>query len=298
MSKHSSILIAAIFAIYFCAASYVHAGNIIYPGDPYWSKVTVAGGDANITGEKPRSGNGSLALTTLGSLDDWAFYTRYADSSFGYLKDIDALSFDWYRGSNTVIPKNMVSSDPWMVQTPVLRLLVKDNIIDGKGNSAGTFISELIWEKYYTDTVNNFNNMTIDKWVDQDLKGQNFWRHTISTEGYTLNTGADISPYTHDGLLMASSTLGWAFNNNINSPYTANAVIYGLSVGVGSMWPADYYGYVDNVLLSFSGGEGPVIDDNFELPTPVPEPATLFLLGSGLATLVFGRRRHGRERTA
>jgi|WetSurMetagenome_2_1015567.scaffolds.fasta_scaffold122226_1 hypothetical protein len=283
--------LAAIFAVCFllCEAPNVLSSNIIYPGDPNWNVVTVAGGAANITGENPRSGNGSLALTTQGSLDDWAFYTRYADSSFGYLKNISALSFDWYRGSNTVIPDNMVSWDPWLVQTPVLRLLIKDNTLDEKGDIIGSFTSELVWEKYYTDTENNFKNMTVDNWVEQNLIGQNFWRHTISNEGYTLDNGTNVSPYSHDGLLMASSTSDWAFKTDLNSSYSAGAVVYGLSVGVGSMWPADYYGFVDNVLLSFND-EGTVIDDNFELPAPVPEPATMLLLGSGIAFFASNRK--------
>jgi hypothetical protein len=277
-------------------ASTVSATNIIYPGNPNWSfDARGSAGEAYISADKPRSGNASLALTTSGSLNDWAFYTRYADSYYGHLSDIDALSFDWLRGSNTVIPDGMVSWDPWLVQTPVLRLLIRDNILADNGDIAGTFTSELVWEKYYTDTNNNFKNMIIGDWVDQNLIGQNFWRHLISIEGYTLDTGVNISPYTHNELLMASSTLDWALNGEVAYQYTSDAVVYGLSVGVGSMWPAQYYGYVDNILLAFNGEE-PVINDNFELP--VPEPATFLLFGTGIGIMALGRRMRKKRHNA
>lgn len=132
----------------------------------------MGGGGAVISGENPRKGNtpqspgnGSLALSINGVntsngdyyLGDWAFYSRYADNQsagWGLLSDINAISFDWYRDSLGGITDKYGA--PWLAQTPVLRLLIKD----------GDTISELVWEKYYTDpnTLNDENKL--NTWIE------------------------------------------------------------------------------------------------------------------------------------
>jgi hypothetical protein len=274
VTKDYDMLATAVaIGLLFFATTLANATNINYPGDPNWRVVTIGGATAAITRENFRSGNGSHALTTQGSLDDWAFYTRYFDSSFGLFSDINALSFDLNRGSDTMLPGNIVSWDPGLVQPPVLSLLTKDYILNISGDIAG-------------NTENNFNIMPIDTWVSQSLEEQNFWRHTITIDGYMLDSGISVSPYTHDEMLMAASTSDWAFKKGVDSPSTADSVLYRLSIGVGSMWPANYYGYVDNVFLSFNGNVL-AIYVNFELPAPVPEQATMLLLWPVIAFLAF-----------
>ena len=68
--------------------------NLIPPGDPIWAAdlnvypSATNDGTVAITGDNPRSGNGSLALTTSGSLFDWAFFKRTAegDGAWGLLE--------------------------------------------------------------------------------------------------------------------------------------------------------------------------------------------------------------------
>jgi hypothetical protein len=278
---------------------------LVFPDDPYWNADVRGEATAAITAQKPNNGNASLALTTSGlkttnnqndPLNDWGFYTRYSDSSqgWGLLDDIWDLSFDWYRDTPTTPGgTSLVSWDPWRVQTPALRLYIKDNIYNANNMIIGTFESELVWEAYYS--FENFNStkdrIMIGGWVDQSLVGegqldQNFWRHTISIEGYTVATGQEVYPYLHDQLLKACTVSEWA-----SGYYSNDAYIYGLSVGVGSMWPYAYNGFVDNVYLTFSDSTGnitTVLNDNFELP--VPEPATLLLFGSGMGIMALGRR--------
>src|ERR1051326_614787 len=69
--------------------------NIIAPGNPLWSadlNVYPQGesnsGTVAITQTNPRSGTGSLELTTAG--DSW-----------GLLSDVDCLTFDWWRDAYT-----------------------------------------------------------------------------------------------------------------------------------------------------------------------------------------------------
>jgi hypothetical protein len=72
-----------------------------YPGDPTWYPmdrfwdVITPDSRAEITGSNPRYGNGSLELTTTGSLWDWGFYgTLSGTDPWGRLSDVNALSFE------------------------------------------------------------------------------------------------------------------------------------------------------------------------------------------------------------
>ncbi|MBU0544154.1 MAG: PEP-CTERM sorting domain-containing protein [Proteobacteria bacterium] len=282
--------IAVIFAvILILSAPSANATRLVYPDDPYWGEHIMSNGEVSITPNNPRNGNGSLELTTTGDLGDWAFYTRYADdvkrntwgpsditTSWGLLSEISDLSFDWYREDIEINNQNLLSYDPFHVQTPVLRLLIRD----------GDIHSELIWERFYTDS--NRSNMILGDWVEEDLIAQNFWRHTFFPVSYTNNSGTEV-PSTYLQTLLGITPLSWA--DVALNYYSDDAVVYGLSVGVGSYWPANYLGYADTVYLAFNNGS-PVIDDNFEFP--VPEPSTLLLLLSGIATLTAGRRLYGK----
>lgn len=302
--KKYSVIIGILFAA-FCLLSIAATPGyayIVYPDDPYWGPDdrTAAenpdnAGTAGISAEQPRSGNASLKLTLGGSekdsveerveedRDDWAFYTRTADEgeSWGLLSEVSALSFDWYVGEIDTETNEVADNDPFNWQTPVLRLLIEDE---------GTF-SELVWEQYYTDGSDTFE---MGQWFTEDLMDdQYFWCYIVD-EGYTLTTGDVIENYLEDAadVLLAQTLFDWL------DYYSENAIVYGISLGVGSNWLGTYVGYVDNILLSFTTGANEesstytVLNDNFELP--VPEPSTMLLLGTCLATFLAGRRRRAR----
>lgn len=246
------------------ACGHTGSANPIYPSNPTWGPEVQGGASVGITGTNPRAGNGSLELSASGNLVDWAFYRRNSTDvgGFGLLSMIDCLSFDWFRET-----LNTPTDIPWAAQTPVLRLYINDNGIE----------DQLIWEAYY----NNGGAPTVnDVWHTENLLSQNLWRWRPNT-----GTGSSCSfqPPLSGNPLTTFSVAGWASSGCFSS----NAFVSAISVGVGSYWPYQYHGFVDNVQLGFAGQNQYAVNDNFELgTTTTPEPATVFLMATGLAAIV------------
>ncbi len=258
--KSKSISFVALAALF--AASQATAQLVtVYPDDlgtsGSWAVSTAAGdGAATITGNQPRSGNGSLALTgSNGSAKLEITYVSDSPINFflgtgsplGLVSDLEALSFDWLRVDNP-------GASPQA--TPVFKL----QLWTGSGGLGQT--TYLTWEGAYNGL--NKGNAAADTWHTASILDGNFWQQG------NHNTG----PY-----------------NESISDYSDWYVV-GATVGFGSGWNGLTEMYIDNVTFDFGGTEA--LQFNFETTaiSAVPEPSTYGAIGAlVLLGLIMHRRR-------
>lgn len=224
---------------------------------PGFTSTTVGG----ITGNNPRSGNGSveLSLTDGSGKVDFQYYWGYdATRTLGTLS---ALAYDWYRDSSSTNPN---------AQQPAFRL-----IYDADGDASTTDdTGYLIWEAVYQDGFTA--PATTDAWVSSDMLPGDFWMRAFSPGTTIEEYGISLAEWISTGAVSSAA-----------DDLSASTKILGIDFGIGSGWNGEFLGYVDNVSFAF-GGEATTF--NFELAS-VPEPATLALLGLGLLGVGLRRRR-------
>jgi len=233
-------------------ASTAFAIDVIYPSNLVANPTTTLeswgpenirpGGSVAITSAQPRDTEGSLEFNTADGIAkaDLAYYWNPATYPNRTLGNLSALAFEWYRAATSTNPA---------VQAPVLRLYY----YDAATNKSGL----LIWEQAYNGyTV----SVPTDTWVSSNIFSGNFWMRKFGPGETVENFGVTLAEWT------ANDDNG---SGTITAPQTphvlsANTLIVGMNVGVGSGWNGVFKGFVDNVQIAFGADE---ITANFE-PTP------------------------------
>jgi hypothetical protein len=257
----------------FTNAGSSNQGEAVGASGWYYNNVR-NGGTAGISTDYARSGNGSALLAgTQGpsgasSKADIEYLANgmqvlgnyYAAGSLGLLRDLSEMQYDWYRSSTS-------DASAWL--HPVLRVLVDaDGDLNTTGDRGG-----LVFELIY----NGVGTASTDTWVTSLITGDSYvWNFGLGL-GFAANI--NITPYAYDAKLSE-----W-------QAYLPNASILGFSSGIGSGWGA-FEGAVDNIAWTIGGQ---TTTSNFEVrgATAVPEPASLALVGLGIAGLAMVRRRRG-----
>lgn len=299
-----SFLKIAALAIAIPAALHAQPGQVVGPngvsveGNPTnWIPDVQGGAFAQVTSNEGRLGfgnygSGSLELSVTGNISqngqypDWGFYYRYAESSqgFGSLANLSRLSFDWYRSAVPNYNNASVSID-WPYKTPVMRLVLQD-----RNNQ----LSELIWEGYYNQAALGNAPTVTNAWqTTSGMHEGNFWFNRPPTApgqpNIYVGTGCEDENFT----FWQGGIPGSALNQLLGVGgclENSDARIVGIAVGVGSQWPHEYHGYVDNVRMGFGENGDLALDANFDF-VAVPEPSSFALVGVGLLALGVAARR-------
>ncbi len=143
--------------------------------------------------------------------------------------------------------------------------------------------TEIVWENYFNRPIDN-NLDYADDWQTSEMINGNFWYRDAN--GYSLNT----TPCTTNDMPVWGGNVQALSISQIVECYGDRQVM-GVGVGLGSQWPYQYKGFVDNVIVESKGQQ--ILNTNFDrMPntTVVPEPATYMMMLLGLVGIGFVAR--------
>lgn len=274
------LIVAMLLGLFFATpvnAQVVSQQNLVLK-ESGWYTVIQGNGNATVTSANPRYGfgdvgNGSLQMRSTGKMEDWVFAYRYADTNWGALSQLTSLSFDWFRTSTPnwdAESVNGIQLYDWKYKSPAFRVFLEDN-------------TEIVWESYFNRPIDN-DVSYVDTWQTSEMINGNFWYRNEA--GYSLSA----TPCSTDSMQVWGGGVQSLTIGQIVSCYGDKQVM-GIGVGLGSQWPYEYKGFVDNVKVSSNGVE--MLNTNFDnLPTTtVPEPSTYAMMLIGLVGVGMMARR-------
>lgn len=240
-----TLLLAAMPVVALAATTVVTPADVSTDPGSWHPANERSGGASAITEAMPdaHGGNGSLeqSLPATGSPSpktDFQIFsadtrTDYgvglnADTGFGLLSDISALSFDWYRDAASTAAPHL---------TPSFRVIVWD---PAAGTNGSSYL--LIWEGAYNGYSTSNGPVPTDQWVNENIVAGNFWRVPQYVDGTwqgisACNTGPNTCYFFDRGLDE------WGLS--------ASTVVIGLEIGLGSGWNGTYHSFADDVTLGF-----------------------------------------------
>lgn len=203
------------------------ASNIIEvtPDNPMgWEEINVQGdGESKISDVVPDQHGGNAYLAQSFSDSDGKTDFRLLQS-FGSVKDLSALAFDWYRDGSSTAPDHL---------TPAIGLYVAD----GNGNSW-----LLKWEGVYNGYTSGGSAAPTDEWVAEDLLGANFWRIPQEVNGSFVGFG---------GCSQAGDPYEcFQFDRTLEDDWLDGFEVVGIEVGIGSGWNGSFLSYADYVTIN------------------------------------------------
>lgn len=199
-----------------------------------WGPINVRnGGSVALTCDNPRNGDGSIAFGSPSGNAKADFANYWGVVAGRTLGNLSAFSYEWYRDSSSTNPA---------VQVPALRL----SYLTQAGESG-----YLIYEPVYNDYP---GGAPTNSWTSSNAFVGNFWMRAFgpgrTIDDYNISLAEWIANADEEGSPIDDDQDG-----DVPHVLSANTIITGVEVGVGSGWNGVFTGHADTIRIAFGAGD-------------------------------------------